>query len=147
MMKKIIALFLGVTTLGFFTASCFHQPIKFDPQPDLSVDMTTPVILFSVASITAVTMALVINAHRYVKLTPEGEKVIVFMHEEAPEGAIYIGEVQSKSLPNLLSVKNNLRNKAAQKGGNLLVIDTIQPDIFEGRTFGYCGYGRVYCIR
>lgn len=105
MMKKIIALFLGVTTLGFFTTSCFHQPIKFDPQPDLSVDMTTPVILFSVASITAVPMALVINAHRYVKLTPEGEKVIVFMHEEAPEGATYIGEVQSKSLPDLLSVR------------------------------------------
>jgi len=52
-----------------------------------------------------VAMALVINAHRYVKLTPEGEKVIVFMHEEAPEGATYIGEVQSKSLPDLLSVR------------------------------------------
>ncbi len=67
---------------------------------------------------------------------------------EAPAGCKEIGEVSSGSLVPLFdmtSVKNSLRNKTAEMGGNYLVIDAItNVSDTNGRSSGYAGSGRAY---
>jgi hypothetical protein len=67
---------------------------------------------------------------------------------EAPAGCNEIGEVSSGSLVPLFdmaSVKNSLRNKTAETGGNYLVIDAIKNvSGTNGSSTGYSGSGRAY---
>lgn len=145
-MKKIISFLLTGAIFLFFTSSCTHQPIQLDPDLDTSIDEEGLIILFSVIAISAVTLTILLSRKKPIALTPAGENVKLIMHEEAPEDAEYIGDIQSKAFDDLISVKNDLRNKAAQMRGNLLVIDTIQPSFFQGKSWGYYGSGRVYYL-
>ena len=77
-------------------------------------------------------------------LTPEGERVQLLSHAEAPEGAVFLGDVHTEILLHIDYVKNDLSNQTARLGGNLLVLDDIQQDIRDGQTWGYIGIGRAY---
>jgi hypothetical protein len=68
---------------------------------------------------------------------------------EAPQFCKKIGEVSVGSIIPLLdmeSVKNSMRNKTADMGGNYLVIDEIKtiPAPTPGASTGYAGSGRAY---
>jgi hypothetical protein len=146
MMKKVISFLLLGTMLCFFTSSCFHQPVQLEPMPDPSRDMATTIIVFTAVAITATALTVLLSKHKPVLLTPEGKNVKLVMHEEAPEEAEYIGDIQTKVVKHLISIKNDLRNQAARMGGNLVVVDTFQSKIVRGRTWGYSGSGRVYYL-
>ena len=146
-MKKVISFSLLGTMLCFFTSSCFHQPVQLEPMPpDPSMDMATTIIVITAVAITAAALAVLLSKYKHVLLTPEGKNVKLVMHEEAPEEAKYIGDIQTKVFKDLISIKNDLRNQAARMGGNLVVVDTFQPEINRGRTWGYSGSGRVYYL-
>jgi len=79
-----------------------------------------------------------------VELTPGGEKVILLVHEEAPKGAKFLGDIEIDIRQTAICVKNELRNQAARMGGNLVVVDNISPVGTDGLFFS--GSGRVYHI-
>jgi hypothetical protein len=97
-------------------------------------------------------MSLAILTSCVTKLTSEGAKVRILMKQEAPADAQLLGTVETSILedhPTIMSVQNALRNKAAQLGGNLLVIDVILAET-SGGTYGtstsYVGNGRAYLV-
>ena len=145
-MKKAISFLLVGIMLWFFTSSCMQQPVQFDTHPDTSIETEAAVLIVSAIAIAAVATIVTIARHKPVTLTPAGENVKLIMHTEAPENAEYLGDIQTNALNDLLSVKNDLRNHAARMGGNLLVVDTIQPEFFQGKNWGYSGSGRVYFL-
>jgi hypothetical protein len=67
---------------------------------------------------------------------------------EAPKDCTELGEVSVGSLMplyNMESVKNSMRNKTNEMGGNFLVIDDIKSvNNTAGATTGYTGSGRAY---
>lgn len=67
---------------------------------------------------------------------------------EAPKDCTEIGEVSVGTLfplYNMESVKNSMRNKTTEMGGNFLVIDNIKSVANNtGSTNGYTGSGRAY---
>jgi hypothetical protein len=67
---------------------------------------------------------------------------------EAPKDCSEIGEVSVGSILSLFdmtSVKNAMRNKTAEMGGNYLVIDDIKSvRDANGGPGGYAGSGRAY---
>jgi len=79
-------------------------------------------------------------------LTKEGSSVRVIMKEEPPAGAKMLATIESDMLsnhPSIVSVQNDLRNKTAKLGGNLLVVDVIVATSGEGG-ITYSGNGRAY---
>lgn len=147
-MKRLMSILLVGSMLCFLTSSCIQQPVQLDPDPDISTGLESQVnIFFSVCAIAAIVLTVVLlSRQKSVSLTPDGKKVKLIIHEEAPAGAEYIGDIQSDVVYDLTSVKNDLRNKAARMGGNLVVIDTFQSEIYEGKTYGYSGSGRAYYL-
>ena len=146
-MKKTTSFLLIGIMMWFLTTSCMQQPVQLDTSPDTSMDMAGPIIIISAVAIAALTASILLARKKPIALTPAGKNVKLLMHAEAPEHAEYIGDIQTKSLNDMLSVKNDLRNKAARLGGNLLVIDIIQSEFFQGKTWGYIGCGRVYYLK
>jgi hypothetical protein len=80
-------------------------------------------------------------------LTPAGERVQILIHAEAPEDAVLLGDIHTEIRSQLDYVKNDLRNQTARLGGDLMVLDDIQQEIYEGQTRGYVGIGRAYKIK
>ncbi len=77
-------------------------------------------------------------------LTEAGKGVRVL--KEAPKNCKELGDLSSgtfASKPSQTDVKNDLRNKTAEMGGNLLVLDSINS-VFRG---GYSGSGRAFKCR
>ena len=106
---------------------------------------------FALYAIAAVSLTILTNC--VTKLTPEGEKVRILMKEEAPANAKLLGTVETglwEEHDTIMSVQNALRNKAAQMGGNLLVIDVIVAETSQLGSYGtstsYVGNGRVYLV-
>ncbi|MCK7482962.1 MAG: DUF4156 domain-containing protein [Candidatus Moduliflexus flocculans] len=54
---------------------------------------------------------------------------------EAPEGSDLLGDLETKELNRLEFVKNDLRNRTARLGGDLIVLDGIQQEVREGQTW------------
>ncbi len=82
-------------------------------------------------------------------LTAEGEIVDFIMKEEAPKDAEFLGIVESGLLQihfTQESVINDLRNKVAELGGNLLVVDTMTSISDEFFGYEFKGMGRAYRI-
>lgn len=77
-------------------------------------------------------------------LTPGGERVRILIHAEAPEDAVFLRDIHTEIHGQLDYVKNDLRNQTARLGGDLMVLDDIQQEIYEGQTRGYVGIGRAY---
>jgi len=83
-------------------------------------------------------------------LTKEGKFVKLFVKQEAPSNAEFLGDIETSFLgePSVKGVKNYLRNKTAKMGGNLVVIDFI--DVTYNRNDGtkmYSGDGRAYRVK
>ncbi|PKL35999.1 MAG: hypothetical protein CVV44_17405 [Spirochaetae bacterium HGW-Spirochaetae-1] len=79
-------------------------------------------------------------------LTKEGGAVRIIMKEEPPAGAKMLATIESgmfSNHPSVVSVQNDLRNKTAELGGNLLVVDVIVAKSSEGG-ITYSGNGRAY---
>ena len=83
---------------------------------------------------------------RSIRLTPEGKAVKLVMHEEAPDGAEFLGDIRTKPRRTVTCIKNDMRNITARMGGNLVVIDTIHDFVFGGTSSGYKGSGRAYFV-
>jgi Domain of unknown function (DUF4156) len=81
-------------------------------------------------------------------LNESGQNVKYATKSEAPAGCKEIGEVSVGSLfqmYDMTSVKNAMRNKTAEMGGNFLVIDDIKNVRgANGSSSGYAGSGRAY---
>jgi hypothetical protein len=148
-MKKYLTLFVMLTFIWSGSGCQFNQRyIHTDPFPDTtdSINFITPLILISAVVLAIVGTALVISAKNLQKnkrLFQEiGSRVPYLMHKEAPAAAHLLGEVECRE-NSQTEVKNKLRIKAAQMGGNLLVIDAIT----ENETLIYSGSGRVYLVK
>jgi hypothetical protein len=81
-------------------------------------------------------------------LSESAQNVKYATKTEAPAGCKEIGEVSVGSLVSMYdmtSVKNAMRNKTAEMGGNYLVIDDIKTVAgANGSSSGYAGTGRAY---
>ncbi len=82
------------------------------------------------------------------RLSESAQNVKYATKSEAPAVCKEIGEVSAGSLMpmfDMTSVKNSLRNKTADLGGNYLVVDEIKnvPGV-NGSSNGYAGSGRAY---
>jgi hypothetical protein len=153
-MKKYLTLFVLLAFMWSSSGCQFQQRyIQTDPfpntTPNLNMDITTPIIIGAAVLLTIVATALVIgtkNLQKNKRLFQElGSHVPYLMHEEAPATARFLGEVECQECSQI-EVKNMLRIKAAQMGGNLLVIDTITESQYKG-TSTYSGSGRVYTVK
>ena len=70
-------------------------------------------------------------------------------HQEAPPTALFLGDVEAQGHRDATAVKNALRNRAAEMGGNLLILDAITSasDTWgtpASTTTSWSGSGRVY---
>jgi hypothetical protein len=81
-------------------------------------------------------------------LNESAQNVKYATKSEAPKECTELGEVSVGSLMplyNMESVKNSMRNKTSEIGGNFLVIDDIKSVANNtGTTTGYAGSGRAY---
>jgi hypothetical protein len=81
-------------------------------------------------------------------LNESGQNVKYVTKSEASKECKEVGEVSIGSIFPLLdmtSVKNSMRNKTAEMGGNFLVIDDIKSvHGTNGSANGYAGSGRAY---
>jgi hypothetical protein len=81
-------------------------------------------------------------------LNESGQHVKYATKSEAPKDCKELGEVSIGTLfPlfDMVSVKNSMRNKTAEMGGNYLVIDEIKSvHSANGSDSGYAGSGRAY---
>jgi hypothetical protein len=168
-MRRILAMGLVLSLGVFFQAGCGGVGVRTSPPgaggrnanpsasganpwPDLkepSMDLT-PLIVGAVAIAAAMTACVYFKARRdriQSALTPEGERVRILIHAEAPEDALFLGDIHTGIHDQLESVKNDLRNQTARLGGDLMVLDNIQQDIIDGQTRGYLGIGRAYKAR
>jgi len=119
------------------------------PMDSASLDIT-PFIIGAVVIVAAAVAYMYIEAKRdriRYALTPEGEKVKLLAHAEAPEGAVFLGDIHTGTHLHIDYVKNDLRNQTARLGGDLMVLDDIQQNIHDGQTWGYVGIGRAYKTR
>jgi PBP1b-binding outer membrane lipoprotein LpoB len=100
--------------------------------------------LLSVATILAACVLL----GSCTNLNESAQSVKYATKSEAPKDCTELGEVSVGSLLplyNLESVKNAMRNKTSEMGGNFLVIDDIKSVANNtGATTGYTGSGRAY---
>jgi len=82
-------------------------------------------------------------------LTPGGNNVRLVMKEEAPRECTLINDISTGMLgePDVIGVKNFLRNKTAEMGGNLVVVDTIEVSYNQHGGKYYTGTGRAYKCR
>ena len=74
-----------------------------------------------------------------VPLTEGGTQVRYKTKDEAPPVCKEIGEVEIRGY-RMVDIKNRMRNKTSEMGGNLLVVDAIEGKD-EG---GFVGTGRAY---
>jgi hypothetical protein len=154
-MKQIISFFLVIALL-FSLIGCTHHPMAINPNPpqpnhfnphwnpDPSKPMGETILLALLAVTIAATATVLLFYPKKVKLTPGGEKVKLLVHEEAPKSAKFLGDIETRSLLSAICVKNELRNRAARLGGNLVVVDNISPVGSEGEL--YMGSARVYDV-
>jgi hypothetical protein len=81
-------------------------------------------------------------------LKDSAQSVTYSTKTEAPKDCTEIGEVSVGSIFSLFdmtSVKNAMRNKTAEMGGNYLVIDELRSvQGTNGSSGGYAGSGRAY---
>jgi len=155
-MKRLLCIILIVSSAVFFQAGCAGmgpRPAVAGPSPGSGTDVNwpsfdlTPLVIGSVVVVAATTALLLIHARRErarCALTVGGADVRFIVHEEAPAGAIFLADVHSGLHARLDCVKNELRNRAALLGGDLVVLDDIQQDVREGDTIGYLAVGRAY---
>jgi hypothetical protein len=117
---------------------------------DLATLDFTPIIVGAVVLVAAAFTYVHFKAKhdriRYA-LTPGGERVQILIHAEAPEDAVLLGDIHTEIHSQLDYVKNDLRNQTARLGGDLMVLDDIQQEIYEGQTRGYIGIGRAYKVK
>ncbi len=81
------------------------------------------------------------------KLSPGGRGVKLIMKEEAPDSARLIDDIECDQEESVTSAKNCMRNKTAELGGNLVVIDTVEvsyPDPSNRYMKVYTANGRAY---
>lgn len=107
----------------------------------------TPVIIGAVVIVSSALVYVYFKAKHdraQYALTPDGERVQILIHAEAPEDAGLLGDIHTKTLGTLDYVKNDLRNQTARLGGDLMVLDDIQQEVYDGQTCGYIGIGRAY---
>jgi hypothetical protein len=101
---------------------------------------------------TILTVLMIVLALGYcsASLTPGGKMVKYVTKQEAPAGCEEIGEVALGAFDKATSVtdaKVRMRNKAAEQGGNFLVIDTFEKTTMYNnnvQTTYYDGSGRSY---
>ena len=68
--------------------------------------------------------------------TKEGARVE--LTKEDPKGCKFIGDIDADDFwsdNTLVNTKNKLRNKAAEMGGNVAVMDTVHKTQITGRVF------------
>lgn len=155
-MKKKLCIFLVTTFFLNFMIGCTSQPIVINshlPEPDSfkhfwKSEARSHLLFFLTTAVIAVTGLLLVQfLHpKKVKLTPKGVRVRLLIHDEAPQGATFLGEINSRVRVSAICVKNDLRNQAALMGGNLVVVDNINSVVLDGRSSGYSGSGRVYYV-
>lgn len=152
-MKKLLCIFLVTTFLLDFMIGCTSQPIvvnshplESDPFEHHRSSIFKPMLFASLASTTAAVLMVLFLHPKKVKLTPKGEEVTLLIHDEAPAGAKFLGEVESHLQRSAICVKNDLRNRAADMGGNLVVVDNINSEVWDGQSTGFSGSGRVYYV-
>jgi len=170
-MKPIIAVVSIISLILFFQTGCLLSvSSNIDLQPagssqtahsNLSASLsnsgdgssfnTAPLIIgFSV--VLAATLTYLYFSSKHYKdqyaLTPAGERVTLIFHAEAPPDAILLGEIHTRSHTDLNFLKNDLRNQGARMGGDMIVVDDIQPqtpNIYNKQVSDhYVGIGRVY---
>ncbi|MDD8020305.1 MAG: hypothetical protein PHU81_03835 [Acidobacteriota bacterium] len=173
-MRQIIAVVIIISLILFFQTGCLLsissnidlQPAgssqtassnlsaSFSNSGDGSSFNTAPLIIgFSVILAATLTYLYYSNKHYKTQyaLTPAGEKVSLIFHAEAPPDAILLGEIHTRSHTNLNLLKNDLRNQAARMGGDIVVVDDIQPKIPNNYnqqvSSRYVSMGRVYKTR
>ena len=73
-------------------------------------------------------------------LTEKGKTVKYATKSEAPKGCKLIGEVEPWGAGSVSQLKIKMRNETGEKGGNYLVVDTIEKE----RNRAYIGTGRAY---
>jgi len=159
MRKTLIQLFI-IIFVAYIFSSCSSisfttSPLSQDwpdfPNPETDIDMGPPTLLIITAAVAVaagLTYAIIRGQQirkRTIKsmiLTPQGKTVKVLIHKEAPQGSLYIADVETEYKWDTLHAKVDLKNQAARLGGNLLVIDFIT----KGK-HTYSAGGRVYKIR
>jgi len=168
-MRRMLAMGLILSLGMFFQAGCGGVGVKLGPSggggqrvssssswPDPNMDLDSVLMDFTPVIIAAVALVATAGAFSYFKaksdrvkyaLTPEGEAVRLLVHAEAPEGSDFLGDLETKELNRLEFVKNDLRNRTARLGGDIIVLDGIQQDVREGQTWGYIGIGRAYKMK
>lgn len=158
-MRRIVSIILIVSSAAFFQAGCAGvglRPSAPDPSRHLGTDGEspsfdfTPLVVGTAVSVAATAALFLITVRREkirCALTPGGTDVRFIAHEEAPPGALFVADIHTGLHIRLDCVKNDLRNRAAQLGGDLVILDDIQQDVRQGQTSGYLGVGRVYKTR
>lgn len=169
-MRRSLATALIFSTGILFQAGCGGVGVRLGPSggshngassspswpdpnmdPDSIASDPTPFIVGAVALAAAGLTYLAFFKNKRDKklyaLTPQGEQVRLLVHAEAPEDAVYLGDLETGTLSRLEYVRNDLRNRAARLGGDLVVLDDILQDVYNGRTNGYVGCGRAYKTR
>lgn len=129
------------------SSSSWPDPGWENEEPTLNM---TPFIIGAIALAVTAGTALHLQSRRdkaRYSLTPEGGSVRLLVHAEAPEDALFLGDLETKALDRLEQVRNDLRNRTARLGGDLAVLDDVQPEIRDGRTWGYIGIGRAYRLK
>ncbi|KAB2931301.1 MAG: DUF4156 domain-containing protein [Leptonema illini] len=104
--------------------------------------MRKPLTFFCIVSLTAI-----LSCTSPTLLTPGGNSVQLLMKEEAPAGKALINDIVCERVKDIISAKNCLRNKTAELGGNLVVVDTIEvvyPNPSNPRMKLYTANGRAY---
>ncbi|MBP8082954.1 MAG: hypothetical protein KAZ87_07105 [Spirochaetes bacterium] len=93
-------------------------------------------------------LLLYANACVSTSLTENGKKVQLLKKEEAPKEYQLIDDIATSGIgeADIIGVKNNPRNKTAELGGDLIVVDTIKMHSEDGRTW-YTGNGRAYKLK
>ena len=167
-MKKVLVQFYIIIFVIYTFTSCNSVSFNTHPWPRYQSDWDTGddwlkrhtngmVFIAGVLLVSMIAYSMYKNTkeQRYYlktsKLTPEGKKVLVLIHQEAPEGYIYVCDVETKRKVNARHAKVVLTNRAAILGGDLLVIDFISPVSHTSGIGGstdtsisYSASGRVY---
>jgi hypothetical protein len=93
-------------------------------------------------------VALIFTFRCTTELTKGAEAVKLIMKQEAPAEYELIGDIATSGAgePTIIGVKNNLRNKTAELGGDLVVVDTIEMH-GEGDREWYSGNARAYKLK
>ncbi len=155
-MRRLLSIVLIVSSAAFFQAGCAGvgvRPSTSVPRtgPGLDVEWPsfdlTPLVIGTVVVVAGTTALLLVHARRErlrCAVTPGGAGVRLITHSEAPAGAVFLADIQTELHGRLDCVKNDLRNRAAKLGADLVVLDDIQQDVRDGDTIGYLGVGRAY---